>query len=100
MGYDTYMEVRYTPQFEDWLNGLRDRTARSRILVRIERVREGNFGDHKIFDGIGELRFAFGPGYRVYFVQLEDVVVLLLCGGDKGTQSRDIDRAKALAKEL
>lgn len=90
--------VHYTTEFEEWLDGLRDRQARSRIMVRVERVKEGNLGDHKFFDGIGELRLVFGPGYRVYFVRQGDTVVILLCGGDKSSQSRDIERAKELAK--
>lgn len=92
--------VAYTDHFEDWLNGLRDRQARSRILVRIERVEEGNLGDHKFFDGIGEFRFNFGPGYRVYFVKQGETVIMLLAGGDKDSQERDIARAKEIAKEL
>ena len=94
------MEVEYTREFGEWLEGLRDRVARNRILVRIERIKEGNFGDHKRFDGIGELKFDFGPGYRVYFVQRGDVVVILLTGGDKSSQARDIERAVAMAKVL
>lgn len=94
-------EVRRTEEFADWLKGLRDLMARSRIATRIARVEEGNFGDHKsVGDGVSELRFTFGPGYRVYYTQRGDVVVILLCGGDKGSQDRDIERAKAMAKEI
>lgn len=94
------MLVRYTDEFGDWLDRLKDRQARKRILVRIERIREGNLGDHKFFDRIGELRFPFGPGYRVYFVRAGDTVVILLCAGDKSTQVEDIRRAKLMAEEL
>lgn len=94
-------EVRRTEEFADWLKGLRDLMARSRIATRIARVEEGNFGDHKsVGEGVSELRFTFGPGYRVYYTQRGDVVVILLCGGDKGSQDRDIERAKAMAKEI
>lgn len=94
-------EVRRTEEFADWLKGLRDLMARSRIATRIARVEEGNFGDHKsVGDGVSELRFTFGPGYRVYYTQRGDVIVILLCGGDKGSQDRDIERAKAMAKEI
>ncbi|MBF0327193.1 MAG: type II toxin-antitoxin system RelE/ParE family toxin [Alphaproteobacteria bacterium] len=94
------IEVRQTTVFRDWLDGLRDRRAQERIAQRIVRLQAGLFGDAKFFDGIGELRVDYGPGYRVYFVQRGAVVVVLLCGGDKGSQSRDIKHAKALASEL
>lgn len=64
------------------------------------RLEEGHFGDVKRFDGIGELRLSFGPGYRLYFVEREDELVIMLCGGDKGSQQRDIRRAKELAERL
>ena len=63
-------------------------------------MEDGNFGDHKFFDGVGELRIHVGPGYRVYFVRNGDTIVVLLCGGDKGSQRRDIQRAITMAKEL
>ncbi len=82
--------------FSEWRKGLRDRQARARILTRLNRVRLGNFGDCKpLGDGVFELRMTFGPGYRVYFGREGEQVVLLLCGGDKSTQSKDIERAKA-----
>jgi putative addiction module killer protein len=75
--------------------------ARARIAKRIDRIADGNFGDAKsVVGGISELRFTFGPGYRVYYTMRGSVVVILLCGGDKGSQSRDIERAVALAKEV
>lgn len=94
------IEVVITNVFESWLDGLRDRRAKSLIQARIGRLGMGNFGDHKFFSGIGELRIAHGPGYRVYFVKRGDVVVILLCGGDKDSQDRDIKRALEIAKEV
>ncbi len=94
------IEVRQTPEFQAWLEGLRDRLAQEKIAQRIVRVEAGLLGDAKFFDGIGELRIAFGPGYRVYFTQRGKVLVILLCGGDKDSQRRDITRAKALADDL
>jgi putative addiction module killer protein len=79
----------------DWLEKLRDRQARGRILARIDRLALGNFGDHHALDGgIHELRIDWGPGYRVYFAKVGRKVVLLLCGGDKKTQQVDIVQAR------
>lgn len=95
------IEVRRTAEFDQWIGDLRDRVARARIMVRIDRLALGNPGDVKpVGEGISELRIAHGPGYRVYFMQRGDVVVILLCGGDKSTQSRDIAKAKVLARTL
>ena len=95
------LEVRRTAEFIAWLQHLRDVQARARIAKRIDRIALGNFGDAKaIGDGVHELRFTFGPGYRVYYTKRGDVVVILLCGGDKGSQVQDIERAKALAEEV
>lgn len=93
-------EVRQTPEFLDWLRSLRDGRAAERIAQRIVRVQSGLLGDAKFFDGIGEFRIDYGPGYRVYFVQRGKVLVILLCGGDKRTQKRDIKRAIEMAKEV
>jgi putative addiction module killer protein len=79
---------------------LRDRVAVKRIAQRVVRLQSGLFGDAKFFDGIGELRVDYGPGYRVYFVRKRNTLIVLLCGGDKSTQSRDIERAKAMAKDI
>ena len=93
------IEVRRTAEFDQWINDLRDHVARARIMIRIDRLALGNPGDVKpVGEGISELRIAHGPGYRVYFMQRGDVVVILLCGGDKSTQSRDIAKAKILAR--
>ncbi len=95
------IEVRRTGAFIDWLVALRDVAARARIAKRIDRIAQGNFGDAKsVGDGVSELRFTFGPGYRVYYTRRGDIVVILLCGGDKGSQEQDIERAKAIAKEI
>ena len=94
------IEVRRTAVFVDWLRDLRDAGARSRIEVRIDRIALGLFGDAKFFDGIGEVRVDYGPGYRVYFVKRGNEVVILLCGGDKSRQAKDIKRAIELAEEV
>ena len=94
------LEVRQTAEFSKWWRDLRDQEAIARIAGRIERMQDGNFGDAKTFDGIGELRIDHGPGYRVYFMRRGRTVYLLLCGGDKSTQKRDIKRAKRMAQEV
>lgn len=94
------IDVVTTSIFDDWFAGLRDRHAKARIISRISRIEMGNFGDHKFFSGIGELRIDYGPGYRVYFVKRGEVLVILLCGGDKDSQGRDIRRALEIAKDL
>ena len=94
-------QLQQTDVFASWLIGLRDVRAQARILARLESARLGNLGDCKaIGSGIREMRIHTGPGYRVYFVQKKQVILLLLCGGAKSTQSRDIVRAKKMAKEL
>ena len=86
--------------FTDWLSGLRDRQARARILVRLERLELGNFGDSKpVGSGVSELRIDWGPGYRVYFGRDGQTVVVLLCGGDKRKQDADIKKAVELWQE-
>lgn len=81
--------------FTEWLEGLRDATTRRRILTRLRRVEQGNYGDYKALkDGLYELRLQFGPGYRVYFGEDGDMIVLLLLGGDKSNQDKDIEQAK------
>lgn len=94
------IEVRQTTIFAKWLSELRDDDARARILVRIRRLELGNPGDVKsVGDGVSELRIAYGPGYRMYFIRQGNTVVVLLCGGDKSSQRRDIALAKKMAKE-
>lgn len=95
------VEVRQTTRFATWLAGLRDERARARILKRLDRAKAGNLGDvAPIAGGVSEMRIFYGPGYRVYFVQRGETVIVLLCGGDKSTQQADIEEAKELAKEI
>ena len=91
--------LRPTEEFTRWFAKLRDRRAKDRITVRLARVQSGRLGDVKFFDGVGELRIDYGPGYRVYLVRRGERILLLLCGGDKSSQDRDIARAKQLAME-
>jgi putative addiction module killer protein len=102
MGYNGRMvEIRQTTTYSDWFDSLRDRQARIRIDIRIRRLSVGNPGDVKpVGKGVSELRIDYGPGYRVYFVQRGDTVVVLLAGGSKRTQNQDIQMALALAEEL
>jgi len=95
------VEVRKTEVFAKWLDGLRDARAKARILLRLRRLSLGNFGDWKLVgDSVSELRIDYGPGYRVYLTRRGNAVVILLAGGIKKSQSRDIKRAIALAQEL
>lgn len=95
------LEVRETIVFAEWLEALRDAQARTRIQARILRLRHGNFGDVKpVGEGVSELRIDFGPGYRLYCVQRGEQLVILLAGGSKKTQSKDIKTALTLAKNL
>jgi putative addiction module killer protein len=90
-----------TGTFDAWFQSLRDKQAARRIQVRIDRAEEGNFGDCKpVGSGVSEMRIHFGPGYRVYFTQRGLEIVILLAGGDKGTQDKDIQTALALAQKL
>lgn len=94
-------EIRQTEFFAEWMRKLRDLQGRAVVARRIERMAAGNFGDHKsVGDGVSELRVPVGPGYRVYYTLRGGEIVVLLCGGDKGSQRRDIARAKSLAKNL
>ncbi len=93
-------EIFQTDVFRDWLNSLRDRKARLKIVDRLKRLAAGNPGDTKpVSGGIQELRMRYGPGYRIYYIWRGDVLILLLNGGDKDSQKRDIALAKRLAKE-
>jgi putative addiction module killer protein len=94
-------EIRKTDKFSIWLDGLRDIKARARIQVRIERLALGNSGDVKpVGAGVSELRIDYGPGYRVYFKKVGLAIIILLVGGDKGSQNSDIRTALALARNL
>jgi putative addiction module killer protein len=93
----TYTDKKGAEPFKQRIADLRDRTARAKIVARIDRMRAGNLGDHRsVGGGVIELRVDFGPGYRIYFGRLGDVIVVLLIGGDKRTQSADIIRARNL----
>jgi putative addiction module killer protein len=95
------IEIRQTELYSQWFASLRDREARARIDARIRRLSLGNPGDVKpVGEGVSELRIDYGPGYRVYFVQRGQTLVVLLAGGDKHTQDRDIKTALDLAREL
>ena len=92
--------IRRTDVFAEWLMGLRDRQGRAKILARIDRLEEGNPGETRsVGRGVVEMKIDFGPGYRVYFTKRGEVLILLLCGGDKSTQDEDIRRAKSLAAQ-
>ena len=102
MGYTQHViEIRQTAEYQRWFEGLRDRAAQFRIGAPIRRVSLGNYGDIKpVGEGVSELRIQFGPGYRVYLTQRGDTLIILLAGGDKSTQRRDIERAQELARGL
>lgn len=94
------IEVFKSDAYDAWFRQLRDRQAKAKIEVRIRRLSLGNPGDVKpVGDGVSEMRIDHGPGYRVYFIKHGSVVVVLLCGGDKSSQSRDITTAKAIATQ-
>jgi putative addiction module killer protein len=92
------IELIRSTTFDHWLSTLRDRRALARIAARLDRLAAGNPGDvEPVGNGLSELRINYGPGYRVYFIQRGPVLIILLCGGDKSSQSRDIKQAKVLA---
>ena len=93
--------VRRLPEFDRWFAGLRDQTTRIRLARRLEKAQRGNLGDVRpVGDGVYEMREFFGPGWRLYYVARADTVIVMLGGGDKGTQSADIASAKALAATI
>ncbi|MCP1574722.1 type II toxin-antitoxin system RelE/ParE family toxin [Herbaspirillum rubrisubalbicans] len=93
--------IKETGKFKTWLSGLKDQRARSRIVVRIARAKQGNFGDcEPVGDGVSEMRITYGPGYRIYYAREGGVSFLLLCGGDKSSQVRDIQAAKEMWQQL
>ena len=94
------MELRQTETFKKWRTRLKDEGLRGRIASRLDRLSFGNAGDVKpVGNGISELRIDYGPGYRIYFKQQDSIIILLLCGGDKSTQAKDIRIAKQLLEE-
>ena len=97
MGYAVVTSGR----FERWLTRLRDKRAQAKILVRIDRAKDGNFGDHRsVAGGVSEIRVNVGQGYRIYYTIRRQRVVILLCGGDKSSQERDIRHAQQMANEV
>jgi putative addiction module killer protein len=93
--------VLQTQEFQDWLDALRDRRAQARIAARIRLAEAGNLGDWKPVGGeVSEMRINFGPGYRLYFARRGSVIIVMLAGGDKSSQTRDMRRAQRLLKEL
>ena len=102
MGYNIdVIRVLQTATFRRWLRRLRDDRAVVRITSRLRRVTHGNLGDFRsVGDGVSEMRIQYGPGYRLYFTRRGTDVIVLLCGGDKGSQRRDIERARQIAAEL
>jgi putative addiction module killer protein len=95
------MHVEKTDYYSDWIDDLKDRAARARILVRVDRLIHGNPGQHRaLTDGVSELKIDVGPGYRVYYTKRGSRILLLLAGGDKATQQKDIQLAVQLAKNF
>lgn len=94
-------QIHQTDTFAKWFSKLKDRKAIAKILIRIESIKQGNFGDSKsLGSGLHELRLNIGPGYRVYYTRKSGLLILLLCGGDKSSQSKDIARARKILNEL
>ena len=95
------IELRRTAEYDRWLRALRDIQARARINARIRRLQDGNPGQHRVLTGgVVEMKIDYGPGYRVYYAKHADKLIILLCGGDKATQQKDIERALMLATNL
>ena len=95
------MRVEKTDDYREWIDSLKDGAGRARILVRVDRLIDGNPGQHRdLTDGVSELKIDFGPGYRVYYTQRGTRLLLLLAGGDKSTQQKDIAKAIRLAKNF
>jgi putative addiction module killer protein len=97
MRYTTHMRVEKTEEYGAWLDGLKDKTGRARVLMRVDRLTHGNPGAHRnLTEGVSELKINIGPGDRVYYSKRAEVLLLLLVGGDKSTQKRDIELALRL----
>ena len=93
--------LQKTNHFEDWLNELKDIRAKTKILVRLKRTEIGNLGDYKpVGNGVFEMKINYGSGYRLYFGRFKGIIILLLLGGDKSTQSKDIQKAKQILSEI
>ena len=102
IGYTPQVYVlRQTQEFRDWLDGLKDKRIQVRIVARLRQIAFGNLGDWKSVGGnVSELRLNIGPGYRLYFTRRQKVIIIMLAGGDKSSQKRDIPRAQRIAREL
>jgi putative addiction module killer protein len=101
MRYTLDMQVKKTDDYRAWIDGLKDQAGRARILMRVDRLAHGNPGAHRnLTEGISELKIDFGPGYRVYFTLRQRKLLLLLAGGDKSTQSKDIAKALELNRNF
>ena len=95
------LTVIETEQFTEWLTNLKDRVTRSRLIVRLAKARAGNLGDVRpVGEGVFEMRSFFGPGWRMYYVQRDGAIIFMLGGGDKSSQTKDIEQARRRAKEL
>ncbi len=95
------IKIITTKQFEEWYRAIRDVRSRRKIALRIDRLKVGNFGDWKsVGEGVFELRIPFGPGFRVYFARKRNILVVILCGGDKNSQSKDIKKAQEIWREI
>lgn len=95
------MEIQKTETYSQWIDALRDEKGRAKILARVERLAAGNPGDvAPVGEGVSELRIDFGPGYRVYYKKRGKEIIILLAGGDKSSQEKDIEKAKELARNL
>ena len=93
--------VQLTQDFQDWLDAVKDRRVQVRIVARLRQAEAGNLGDWKsVGDEVSEMRVALGPGYRLYFTRRNNVLIIMLAGGEKSTQVRDISRAKRILKQL
>jgi len=101
MGYIPLMRIQMTEVYRDWIDSLNDRAGRARVQVRVDRLAHGNPGNFRaLTDGVIELKIDVGPGYRVYYTERAGVLIILLAGGDKSSQTKDIQRAIALARSL
>ncbi len=93
--------VETTEYFEKWLRKLRDRKAKAKIFVKLKQLEFGNFGDHKsVGSGLSELKIAYGPGYRLYYTIRDQRIVIMVIGGDKSSQSKDIEKAQSILKRM
>jgi len=101
VGYSSLMRIQMTEVYRDWIDSLKDRTGRARVQVRVDRLAHGNPGNFRaLTEGVIELKIDVGPGYRVYYTERAGVLIILLAGGDKSSQTKDIQRAIALARSL